>query len=219
MNPCLHRWNLLACLIVCFLGLSALLMPPTAEGRAGCARPCLSAEDWRHLLPIGAACRPRCCLARCRRPLLDARLVCRVEPGQRGVRDLRRHCGDVNGDGYSDVIVGADSYTSDHQYEGAAFVYLGSADGLPDSFHWMAVGGQADAAFGLSVAPAGDVNADGYADVIVGRTLLRQRRDQRGPRLRLPGVRRGSRSESGVDIREQSCGHVCRLLCRTGPAT
>ncbi len=76
--------------------------------------------------------------------------------------------GDVNGDGYSDVIVGAHWYESDPSYEGRAYVYLGSASGLASSPVWTAAGGQAGAEFGRAVATAGDVNGDGYSDVIVG---------------------------------------------------
>ena len=76
--------------------------------------------------------------------------------------------GDVNGDGYGDVIVGANSYTNDQGGEGRAFVYLGSSSGLAAGPAWMAEGDQSNANFGVSVATAGDVNGDGYADVIVG---------------------------------------------------
>jgi hypothetical protein len=38
--------------------------------------------------------------------------------------------GDVNGDGYSDVIVGAEHYDSGEPQEGAAFVFLGGAAGI-----------------------------------------------------------------------------------------
>ncbi|MBK8611717.1 MAG: FG-GAP repeat protein [Chitinophagaceae bacterium] len=78
--------------------------------------------------------------------------------------------GDVNGDGYSDVIIGAYSYDDGANLnEGRAFVYFGSAGGLsaspnntPDDAD------QANANFGYSVAGAGDVNGDGYSDVIIG---------------------------------------------------
>jgi hypothetical protein len=76
--------------------------------------------------------------------------------------------GDVNGDGYSDVLVGADQYTNGENQEGRALVYLGSAAGPAASPAWSAEGEQAGAFEGWSVASAGDVNGDSYADVIVG---------------------------------------------------
>jgi hypothetical protein len=76
--------------------------------------------------------------------------------------------GDVNGDGYSDVIVGAWEYDHGEMYEGCAFVYYGSSSGLSTSPDWTAESDQAYANFGFSVSQAGDVNGDGYSDVIVG---------------------------------------------------
>ncbi len=78
--------------------------------------------------------------------------------------------GDVNGDGYADVIVGA-AGSSDG---GRAFVYHGGASG-PPSTPAMTLrppsgvdGGAPVGGFGVAVASAGDVNADGYADVVIG---------------------------------------------------
>ncbi len=83
--------------------------------------------------------------------------------------------GDVNGDGYDDVVVGAYLYDAVEIDEGAAFVFLGSssgiADGDPGSAHAQLESDQADAELGWSVAGAGDVNGDGYDDVIVGAHL------------------------------------------------
>ncbi len=76
--------------------------------------------------------------------------------------------GDVNGDGYSDVIVGAYYYTNGHTNEGAAFVYHGSASGINTSAAAMLESNQTIAQMGHSVSSAGDVNGDGYSDVIVG---------------------------------------------------
>ena len=76
--------------------------------------------------------------------------------------------GDVNGDGYGDIIVGADAYTNTAMHEGRVFVFHGSAGGPSLFANWIAESGEDSALFGTSVACAGDVNADGYADVIVG---------------------------------------------------
>ncbi|MEW5985349.1 MAG: FG-GAP-like repeat-containing protein [Chloroflexota bacterium] len=76
--------------------------------------------------------------------------------------------GDVNGDGYSDVIVGAYQYSNGETSEGRATVYYGSASGLSLTADWTAEGNQANASFGIAVGTAGDVNGDGYGDVIVG---------------------------------------------------
>jgi hypothetical protein len=76
--------------------------------------------------------------------------------------------GDVNGDGYSDVVVGAPDYTNGQTNEGRACVYYGSASGLSASANWSAEGEQAGAHFGSSVSTAGDVNGDGFSDLVVG---------------------------------------------------
>ena len=83
--------------------------------------------------------------------------------------------GDVNGDGFDDVIVGARYVNS---ITGAAYIFLGSAGGIADcdlatctadtTIQGETGGGYPGGdAFG-TVSAAGDVNADGYNDVIVG---------------------------------------------------
>ncbi len=76
--------------------------------------------------------------------------------------------GDVNDDGYDDVLVGAVGYTNGQTAEGAAFVYFGSAAGPSLTYDWMAEGNQASSGFGASLGGAGDVNGDGYDDLIIG---------------------------------------------------
>ena len=88
--------------------------------------------------------------------------------------------GDVNGDGYSDVIVGAPGYTNGQTREGRAFVYHGSASGLSATANWTAESNQAEARFGASVSTAGDVNGDGYSDVIMGADWYDNGQDNEG---------------------------------------
>jgi hypothetical protein len=76
--------------------------------------------------------------------------------------------GDVNGDGYADVIVGAPLFTNGQPEEGRAWVYHGSASGLISFAAFRPEGNQAGATYALAVATAGDVNGDGFADIIIG---------------------------------------------------
>src|SRR6185295_4702684 len=76
--------------------------------------------------------------------------------------------GDVDGDGFADVVIGAPRYDTTEPFEGRVLVFLGSASGLPTAPSWTASGGQAAGSFGNSVGTAGDVNGDGYSDIIVG---------------------------------------------------
>lgn len=76
--------------------------------------------------------------------------------------------GDVNKDGYDDVIMGAHFYTNTQNKEGSAYVYLGGPGGLATSPYWTIYGGAAQVNLGWSTDGAGDVNNDGYDDIIVG---------------------------------------------------
>ncbi len=73
--------------------------------------------------------------------------------------------GDVNNDGYGDLIVGSFMYGSQN---GRAWVYHGSASGVGTSAATTLPASHTAAWFGYSVDTAGDVNNDGYDDVIVG---------------------------------------------------
>lgn len=76
--------------------------------------------------------------------------------------------GDVNGDGYDDVIIGDPNYTHGQFHEGGAFIYLGSAAGLLTTPARIVESNNANSFLGSSVSSAGDVNGDGYDDVLVG---------------------------------------------------
>ena len=84
--------------------------------------------------------------------------------------------GDVNGDGFDDLIVGAWGDDPNGESSGASFVVFGKMDGTAVELSAVETGtggfvinGVAtDDESGRSVSSAGDVNGDGYDDLIVG---------------------------------------------------
>ncbi len=85
--------------------------------------------------------------------------------------------GDVNGDGFADLIVGAYGADPNGSLSGAAWVVFGKAggfdanlniSGLDGTTGFQISGEAAGDLAGWSVSSAGDVNGDGFADVIVG---------------------------------------------------
>jgi len=79
--------------------------------------------------------------------------------------------GDVNGDGFSDVVIGAWSHPAGGPIganRGRAYVYVGSVNGIATSPAWFGTGNEDLAYYGWCVASAADVDGDGYADVLVG---------------------------------------------------
>jgi len=78
--------------------------------------------------------------------------------------------GDVDGDGLDDLLVGADAWDEREPGVGQAFLILGRDDlhdgSLADA-DFVITGALGDLA-GHAVALAGDVNGDGFADLLVG---------------------------------------------------
>ncbi len=72
--------------------------------------------------------------------------------------------GDVNNDGYDDIIIGAKAYEN---ATGRAYIYYGDIT-MADTAAVVLTGEKSRSEFGVSVSSAGDINFDGYDDVIVG---------------------------------------------------
>lgn len=82
--------------------------------------------------------------------------------------EVGRARGDLDGDGYSDVAVGAPLIDNGGRDRGSAFVYYGNRAGVGRTARLDDPRDSDGAAFGVSLAMAGDINADGYDDLLVG---------------------------------------------------
>ena len=90
--------------------------------------------------------------------------------------------GDVNGDGLDDIIVGASFAAPNGSFSGASYVVFGKSDGVAvqlsniadadenDNAGFVLNGNRYDQS-GYSVSGAGDVNGDGFDDLIIGANL------------------------------------------------
>ena len=87
------------------------------------------------------------------------------------------NAGDVNGDGFDDVIVGAFGADPNGENSGSSYVVFGKDSSFNDPIDLSSLDGNngfrldgvaAGDQLGISVSSAGDVNGDGFDDVIIG---------------------------------------------------
>ncbi len=86
-----------------------------------------------------------------------------------GAGDAVSAAGDADADGYGDILLGAPGLSTSASSAGSAYLILGSSapPAVMDAAAAFAAS-NAYAAAGCSLGGAGDVNADGYADILVG---------------------------------------------------
>ena len=101
--------------------------------------------------------------------------------------------GDVNGDGFDDLVVSADRADPQGTNSGASYVVFGKASGFGANLNLSALNGSngfqlwgenGDDQLGSWVSSAGDVNGDGFADLLIGAKLCRPQRYELGGELR-----------------------------------
>jgi hypothetical protein len=110
--------------------------------------------------------------------------------------------GDFNGDGFADVLAGAPGADGSAAASGAAYVQLGPVSGTSfgSTASVVLLGVLAGDNAGYTVATAGDVDADGYDDVLVGAWGNDQGGVDAGAAYLVRGPTLGSRALSGADL-------------------
>jgi hypothetical protein len=100
-----------------------------------------------------------------------------VDNGEPVVGPIVSSAGDVNGDGFDDLIIGADEADPSGYFSGSSYVMFGKASGFRATMDLSSIDGnngfRLDGVFeydlsGASVSGAGDVNGDGFDDLIIG---------------------------------------------------
>ena len=85
--------------------------------------------------------------------------------------------GDINGDGFADIIIGARGADPNGEYSGETYVAFGNSGGFNSALNLSSLDGadgfklngiDADDQSSTSVSGAGDINGDGYDDLIIG---------------------------------------------------
>ncbi|MEK7790247.1 MAG: integrin alpha, partial [Deltaproteobacteria bacterium] len=109
---------------------------------------------------------------------VDATILGKAASDNLGGRNGTNGAGDVNGDGFDDLVVGAplnnDGPGANHA--GAAYILYGGGPAFSGTINIAAtadtdvtvLGKAASDALGDAVSSAGDVNSDGFDDVIIG---------------------------------------------------
>ena len=88
--------------------------------------------------------------------------------------------GDVNGDGFDDIVLGLAGTDYGGYDAGSSYVIFGKASGFPAKFDLATLDGKngfrvdgatAGSFSGLKVSSAGDINGDSFDDVVIGTNI------------------------------------------------
>jgi hypothetical protein len=131
----------------------------------------------------------------------DAQLV--GEDEHDGAAGALAMVGDVNGDGLADLLVGAPDRSQTGAYAGGAYLVLAPVSGEVDlgSAEARLMGEAAHDGAGCAVAGPGDVDGDGYADLLIGASGNDGGGSDAGAAYLLPGTTRGYSALSAAPAR------------------
>jgi len=112
------------------------------------------------------------------------------------------NAGDVDQDGFDDVIIGAPDYSNIEANEGAAYVFFAHSDGsgIAASADWLFEENQAASGFGFSVAGAGDFDGDGFDDIAIGAPNHENIHSNEGVVFSYYGRDRGAQPSVGLKL-------------------
>ena len=135
----------------------------------------------------------------------DAELALHGVQADQGLGYPRTLCdgSDLNGDGYSDLILGSGDFDTDVQYAGAVFVFFGPVDpgdSLATADAVLLGEGYSDKA-GTSTAVLGDVSGDGEVDLLVGAPGDDEQSGSAGAAYLVLGPFEGSMTLSDADAK------------------
>ncbi|MES2639034.1 MAG: MopE-related protein [Myxococcota bacterium] len=131
----------------------------------------------------------------------DATLRLEGEGSSSGVGDVFAGAGDLDGDGLTDLVIGAPRADGTYAYGGVAYVVYGGGSGTLDlgTADGAVLGAFTYATLGDAVAGVGDVDGDGLDDLLVGSPGDRTAAVLAGAAYLVLGPASGTREAAAAD--------------------